>query len=158
MTEPSPAPERARLDQFLCFAIYAAGHAFNRIYKPLLDAIGLTYPQYLVMVALWERDDVTVGALGARLSLESSTLTPLLKRLEAMGHILRARDTRDERVVRVRLTPQGSALRKKAESIPGCILDATGFDLDQLTRLQREITALTTHLEKAALAGADARS
>ncbi|MFG1296217.1 MarR family winged helix-turn-helix transcriptional regulator [Xanthobacter variabilis] len=160
MTKPPPPSEplRPRLDQLLCFAIYAAGHAFNRVYKPLLDAIGLTYPQYLVMLALWEQDGETVGALGARLSLESSTLTPLLKRLEAMGHLTRARDTRDERVVRVRLTPQGQALREKAQSIPACILDATGLALPDLARLQQDITALTAHLEQASLAAGDGRS
>ncbi|MDQ0503676.1 MarR family winged helix-turn-helix transcriptional regulator [Xanthobacter agilis] len=145
------APARMpRLDHFLCFAIYAAGHAFNRVYKPLLEAIGLTYPQYLVMVALWEQDDLTVGTLGARLSLESSTLTPLLKRLEAMGHLARCRDSKDERVVRVRLTAQGQALRQKASHIPGCILAASGLRLEDLVRLQQEITALRTHMEQAA--------
>lgn len=152
MSEESRTPEvpMPPLDHFLCFAIYAANHAFNRVYKPLLDAVGLTYPQYLVMVALWERDDQTVGAIGGRLFLESSTLTPLLKRLEAMGHIARARDTRDERVVRVRLTPQGRALREKARAIPGCILSATAMPVADLARLQQDITALRGHLETAA--------
>ncbi|MFG1477387.1 MarR family transcriptional regulator [Xanthobacter sp. V4C-4] len=145
---PSPMP-RPRLDHHLCFAIYAAGHAFNRVYKPLLEAIGLTYPQYLVMLLLWEQDDVPVGALGERLSLDSSTLTPLLKRLEAMGHLTRARDTRDERVVRVRLTPQGRALEQAAERIPECILAATGLEIEDLTRLQHQITALRARLEQA---------
>lgn len=151
----APAPEAPalpfpRLDQLLCFSIYATGHAFNRIYKPLLDALGLTYPQYLVMVALWEKDDETVGALGERLSLESSTLTPLLKRLEAMGHISRARDSADERVVRLRLTAEGRALEARAQAIPACILDATGFDIADLIRLQRDITTLRHHLERTA--------
>lgn len=146
----APAMPFPRLDQLLCFSIYAAGHAFNRIYKPLLDAIGLTYPQYLVMVALWEKDDETVGALGERLSLESSTLTPLLKRLEAMGHISRARDSADERVVRLRLTAEGRALEARAQAIPACILDATGFDIADLIRLQRDITSLRHHLERTA--------
>lgn len=154
MSDETPAPpeELPPLDHFLCFSIYAANHAFNRVYKPLLDALGLTYPQYLVMVALWERDDETVGAIGGRLSLESSTLTPLLKRLEAMGHIVRARDTKDERVVRVRLTPRGRALREKALGIPGCILSATGLPLQDLARLQQDIAALRRHLEAAAQA------
>ncbi|WP_454915129.1 MarR family winged helix-turn-helix transcriptional regulator [Xanthobacter sediminis] len=145
----TPPIEMPPLDHFLCFSIYAANHAFNRVYKPLLDAIGLTYPQYLVMVVLWERDNETVGAIGGRLSLESSTLTPLLKRLEAMGHIVRARDTRDERVVRVRLTAQGRALKEKAQAIPGCILSATGLPIADLARLQQDITALRRHLEAA---------
>lgn len=146
-SEPPPLPP---LDHLLCFSIYATGHAFNRVYKPLLDAVGLTYPQYLVMVVLWEQDDQTVGALGERLSLESSTLTPLLKRLEGMGHLTRSRDAADERVVRVRLAPQGRALAERARDIPACILAATGLDLDRLIRLQQDITALRRHLEAAA--------
>src|SRR5204863_1371496 len=105
------------VDDHLCFAIYSAGHAFNRIYKPLLAALDLTYPQYLVMVALWSRDDQTVGGLGEKLLLESSTLTPLLKRLEVSGHLTRSRDPADERQVRVRLTDRGSALREQARDI-----------------------------------------
>src|ERR1700751_3159022 len=93
-----------KLDEFLCFEVYSANHAFNRVYQPLLDKLRLTYPQYLVMVLLWERDGQTVGELGARLSLESNTLTPLLKRLEALGHVKRSRDPADERQVRVQLT------------------------------------------------------
>src|SRR5258707_12339396 len=101
----APKPEAAlRLGEFLCFAVYSANHAFNRVYKPLLDELGLTYPQYLVMVLLWERDDQTVGSLGEKLFLESSTLTPLLKRLEASGYIRRTRDPDDERQERACLT------------------------------------------------------
>jgi len=149
----SDLPGAPRLDHFLCFALYAASHAFNRVYKPLLDRIGLTYPQYLVLVVLWESDDQTVGAIGERLALESSTLTPLLKRLEAMGHLTRSRDRDDERVVRVRLTPQGRALEGKAAEIPGCILKATGFELPELMRLQRDVTRLRQQLEQAARDG-----
>jgi DNA-binding MarR family transcriptional regulator len=92
------------VDDFLCFAIYSAGHAFNHVYKPLLQALDLTYPQYLVMVALWAKDDQTVGSLGEKLFLESSTLTPLLRRLEGTGYISRNRDLAGERQVRVSLT------------------------------------------------------
>lgn len=138
------------LEDFICFAVYAAGHAFNRVYKPLLDRLGLTYPQFLVMVALWQRDDRTVGALGEALSLESSTLTPLLKRLEATGRIARRRDPADERQVRVRLTEAGRALRQEAEAVPGCILAATGLEPDALMALQKQIVALTRALEQAA--------
>lgn len=145
-----PIGELPPIEHLLCFSIYATGHAFNRIYKPLLDALGLTYPQYLVMLALWERDDLTVSTLGARLSLESSTLTPLLKRLEAMGHLTRGRDSADERVVRLRLTPQGRGLREKARDIPACILAATGLDVADLVRLQQEISALRQRLEQSA--------
>ena len=138
------------LEQLLCFAVYSTGHALNRIYKPLLDPLGLTYPQYLAMVALWEKDGQTVGSLGNALGLESSTLTPLLKRLEAMGHVTRTRDTADERVVRVALTAQGRELREKAAAIPGCILAATGMDLEEVIRLQKQVLALRSALERAA--------
>ena len=151
MTASAPiADDQPKLGDFLCFAVYSASHAFNRIYKPLLDALGLTYPQYLVMVALWEQDDQTVGALGAKLFLESSTLTPLLKRLEAQGQVTRSRDPRDERQVRVRLTSAGHALKDHAAEVPSCILAASGLDLDNLRRLQTEITALRDSLEAAA--------
>ncbi|QPC42829.1 MarR family transcriptional regulator [Kaustia mangrovi] len=136
------------LGDFLCFAVYSAGHAFNRVYKPLLAPLGLTYTQYLAMVALWERDGRTVGELGETLGLESSTLTPMIKRLEAMGHVVRARDPNDERQVRVRLTEEGRALREKARDIPRCILEASGLTLDDLRRLQRDISALTRALER----------
>lgn len=147
---PSSADDPLKLGGFLCFAVYSASHAFNRVYKPLLEALGLTYPQYLVMVALWEQDDQTVGALGAKLFLESSTLTPLLKRLEAQGQVTRSRDPQDERQVRVRLTPAGHALKDRAAEVPSCILAASGLDLDNLRRLQAEITALRDSLEAAA--------
>ena len=150
-----PRPKRAprpggalRLGEFLCFAVYSASHAFTRVYKPLLDELGLTYPQYLAMVLLWEQDDQTVGSLGEKLFLESSTLTPVLKRLEALGHVKRTRDPVDERQVRVRLTERGRALREKAREIPGCILEASNLELDELLRLQSEIVALRSALER----------
>jgi DNA-binding MarR family transcriptional regulator len=150
-SQSSPAePDPLKLGGFLCFAVYSASHAFNRIYKPLLDQLGLTYPQYLVMTALWERDDETVGALGDRLFLESSTLTPLLKRLETQGRVHRTRDPQDERQVRVRLSEAGRALRAQAEAIPGCVLTASGLDLPTLRRLQTEISTLRDSLEAAA--------
>jgi DNA-binding MarR family transcriptional regulator len=144
---PDTPPAKPKLDDFLCLAVYAAGHGFNRAYKPLLEPLGLTYPQYLVMTALWERDDQTVGGLGEKLSLESNTLTPLLKRLESQGRIRRVRDARDERQVRVRLTDAGRALRDQAAHIPNCILEASGLSLQQLERLQREIMQLRSALE-----------
>ena len=137
-----------RLAEFLCFAIYSTSHAFNRVYKPLLDKLSLTYPQYLAMVVLWEQDDQTVGSLGDKLFLESSTLTPLLKRLEALGHIRRTRDSDDERQVRVSLTEKGRALRAKAREIPACILTASGLKIGELARLQTEIVALRSRLER----------
>ena len=131
-----------KLDDFICFAVYAAGHAFNRVYKPLLDALGLTYPQYLAMTALWGEDDQTVGALGGQLSLEYSTLTPLLKRLERLGMISRRRDPQDERQVRVRLTAKGKALQHRASSLPSCIREASGMSEAELKRLQGDIVRL----------------
>lgn len=135
-------------EDLLCFAVYSAGHAFNRVYKPLLDKLGLTYPQYLVMVSLWAKDDQTVGELGDTLFLESSTLTPLLKRLEAIDYLTRNRDPSDERQVRVRLTNAGRALHRKARDIPRCILEATGLSLADLRRLLREVKAVRQSLLK----------
>src|SRR5688572_27432643 len=121
-------PETAvpALDDFVCFAVYSLGHAFNRLYQPLLKRLDLTYPQYVTMVALWQQDDVTVTQLGLRLHLDSGTLTPLLKRLEAAGLVIRARDKEDERHVRIRLTRAGTALKEKARAIPEDVLCATG--------------------------------
>jgi DNA-binding MarR family transcriptional regulator len=135
------------LEIFLCFAIYSASHAFNRIYQPLLEELGLTYPQYIAMVLLWERDGQTVGELGQRLFLESNTVTPLLKRLEALGHVKRRRDPADERQVRIYLTEAGRKLRQRAVNIPRCILDASGLDGAQAKRLLEEISALRKALE-----------
>src|SRR3954464_9290117 len=103
-----------KLDDQLCFSIYAAGHAFNRFYKPLLEPLGLTYPQYLVLLTLWEQDGLPLKAIGERLALDSGTLTPLLKRMEEAGLLTRVRDTTDERQVLVSLTPKGRRLRAKA--------------------------------------------
>ncbi len=139
--------EIMRLENMLCFAVYGAGHGFNRVYKPLLDKLGLTYPQFLVMIALWEREDRTVGDLGASLGLESSTLTPLIKRLEAAGFLSRRRDSEDERVVRVNLTDEGRALRDKADFVPECIVEATGMDLDELKALKQGLERLRAGLE-----------
>lgn len=145
---PSPSGPSAelKLDDFLCFAVYSASHAFNRLYKPLLDALGLTYPQYLVMVTLWEQDGRTVGEIGDRLLLESNTLTPLLKRLETAGLVSRRRDPADERQVRLRLTPAGLALRDKALAVPDCVLDASALTARESHRLIAEISALRDRL------------
>jgi len=143
---PPPSDDALSLDNFLCFSIYSTGHAFNQFYRPLLDAIALTYPQYLVMVALWTGNDQTVKALGEKLSLESSTLTPLLKRLEAAGHLTRARDPDDERQVRVRLTAAGRALKSRARSIPPCVGDALGLSKEQLKTLQADILSIRDRL------------
>lgn len=139
-----------RVGDFLCFALYAASHAFTRVYKPLLDALGLTYPQYLVMVMLWEQDDQTVGSLGDKLFLESSTLTPLLKRLEALGLVKRSRDPNDERQVRIRLTAAGERLREQATHVPNCIAEASGLTSEEARRLLADVTALRNALDDAA--------
>ena len=131
-----------KLDQLLCFAVYSAGHAFNRLYKPLLDELKLTYPQYLVMVVLWEKGEQTVGSLGEGLFLESNTLTPLLKRLETAGYITRARNPEDERQVRISLTDSGRSLQEKAVRIPGCILEATNLSSANATLLTDQIAQL----------------
>jgi len=136
------AADPMKLADFLCFAVYSTGHAFNRVYKKLLAPLGLTYPQYIVMVALWEKDGVTVGEIGERLLLESSTLTPLLKRLDAAGLVRRERDTGDERQVRIRLTERGSALKTKASGISNELLRATGMPEKELRKLTGEIVTL----------------
>lgn len=148
MSNATAKPKSFPEEDLLCFAVYSAGHAFNRVYKPLLDELGLTYPQYLVMLSLWGKDDQTVGELGETLFLESSTLTPLLKRLEAIGLLDRSRDPSDERQVRVRLTNSGRALQKKARGIPRYILEASGLSLVDLRKLLREIKAVRQSLLK----------
>lgn len=141
-----------RLDQQLCFALYRASRAVVRAYGPLLEPLGLTYPQYLVMLVLWEEDDVSVKQLGDRLALDSATLTPLLKRLEQQGLVERSRDTEDERVVRVKLGKAGRALEKKAQDIPArlaCQFSDTVDDaaLKKIARLRGELRALADRLE-----------
>jgi len=144
----SPTPAALRLDHQLCFALYSASLAMTKLYKPLLDAIGLTYPQYLVMLVLWEQDGPTVSALGERLGLDSGTLTPLLKRMEAAGLLRRERDAQDERRVRAVLTPAGQALRARAESIPGCILARSQLPQSGLRTLTRQIQELRDQISR----------
>ncbi len=134
------------LDHQLCFALYAATRAMTQAYQPLLAPLGLTYPQYLVMLVLWEGDGVTVGALGQRLQLDSGTLTPLLKRLAAAGLVSRQRDDVDERVVRVSLTAAGRALRRKAVDIPHRLLFQLALTVPELGRLRAQLTWLTARL------------
>ncbi|SMH44474.1 MarR family winged helix-turn-helix transcriptional regulator [Mesorhizobium australicum] len=142
--------EPIRLDSMLCFAIYATGHAFTRFYKPRLDALSLTYPQYLVLIVLWEGDDITVNTLGSRLFLDSGTITPLLKRLEARGLVKRRRDEDDERQVRILLTPEGRALREKAMSIPLSVATGTGLTRETADRLRAELLNLRDRLDASA--------
>jgi DNA-binding MarR family transcriptional regulator len=140
------ADQALRLDNQICFAVYSTAHAFNRVYKPLLDRLGLTYPQYLVMLTLWERDGVPVKDIGGRLFLDSGTLTPLLKRLEAAELIKRTRNTVDERQVLIALTPQGHALREKAKAVPQSILAASACSVGELLAMKDEIVALRDRL------------
>lgn len=149
MSHPSPeAPPNPALllDNQLCFALYSASLAMTKLYKPLLDALGLTYPQYLVMLVLWEGDGLSVSALGERLSLDSGTLTPLLKRLEAAGWLVRQRSAEDERRVEVHLTPEGRKRKAKAAGIPRCVVQATGTPLPDLVALTRQVQALRGRL------------
>lgn len=140
------ADDLLKIDNFVCFALYSAGHAFTRLYKPLLDPLGLTYPQYLVMAVLWEKDGRTVGEIGEKLLLESSTLTPLLKRLETAGMVRRTRDQDDERVVRIQLTPQGAELKQKAIEIPRAIGCSTNLTIPEVMKLTDDIKALREKL------------
>lgn len=134
----------------MCFAVYSTAHALNRVYKPLLDPLGLTYPQYLVMLVLWEDDGLTVKEIGQRLRLDSGTLTPLMKRLQAAGLVRRERDASDERQVRINLTDQGRALREKAEAVPLGLLEATGCTADEAQALRAMFLRLRDRLDAAA--------
>ena len=133
----------------LCFAIYSTAHAFNRVYKPLLDRLGLTYPQYLVMLVLWERDGLPLRDIGERLFLDSGTLTPLFKRLEAAELIKRTRNTEDERQVLIALTSRGQALREKARAVPQAILAASACSVTELGAMKNELVALRDRLNSA---------
>lgn len=149
MARKVAADQWLRLDNQICFAVYSAAHAFNKVYKPLLDRLGLTYPQYLVMLSLWERDGEPLKDIGERLFLDSGTLTPLLKRLEAAGLVKRTRSTEDERQVLIALTTQGQALKEKARSVPQSILEASDCSVGELVALKSEIVALRDRLNAA---------
>lgn len=138
----------APLNEFLCFTIYSTGLALNQFYRPLLEAIGLTYPQYLLMVALWAKDDQIVKDLGTALFLDSSTLTPLIKRLEAAGFVSRQRDSRDERQVRISLTQEGRALKTRALHIPDCIQAAVGMEAEEVSQIQAAVADVRSRLLK----------
>jgi MarR family transcriptional regulator, organic hydroperoxide resistance regulator len=143
------ADQPLRLDNQICFAIYSTAHAFNRVYKPLLDRLGLTYPQYLVMLVLWEKDGVPLKDIGERLFLDSGTLTPLLKRLESAQLIKRTRSKKDERQVLIALTPQGLALKEKARAVPQSVLAASACSIGELSAMKEEIVALRDRLNAA---------
>ncbi|AWW39292.1 MULTISPECIES: MarR family winged helix-turn-helix transcriptional regulator [Streptomyces] len=150
MTTP-PAADWLRLDQQICFSLNAASRAFGGVYRVILKDLGLTYPQYLVMLLLWEHGDLPVKKLGEHLRLDSGTLSPLLKRLEASGLVRRERSTEDERSVEVRLTEDGAALRGRALNVPLRIATATGFDIDEIRELRSRLDQLTSALDAAAL-------
>ena len=146
MVRKDAADALLTLGNQLCFAVYSTAHAFNRVYKPLLDRLGLTYPQYLVMLALWERDGVPVKDIGERLFLDSGTLTPLLKRLEAAGLVSRLRDAAGERQVRITLTAAGRALKQKAKGIPKALFCASGLTLADILALRGKLESLAANL------------
>jgi DNA-binding MarR family transcriptional regulator len=146
---PSPqttADQTLQLDNQLCFALYSASLAMTKLYKPLLTELGLTYPQYLAMLVLWERDGLMVSELGERLFLDSGTLTPLLKRLEAAGLIARIRALDDERRVHVTLTATGRKLKARAAKIPACVAGAVQCPLPDIVSLTRQVQALRQRL------------
>jgi DNA-binding MarR family transcriptional regulator len=147
--EQAGAERLPGLDEFLCFAVYSTNLAFNRVYKPLLDELGLTYPQYIALVALYEEADQTVGGLGDKLFLDSSTLTPLLKRLEAMGVLTRRRDPQDERQVRLNLTAQGRALRERGRAVRVSMQRSTGLAPEEQRHLREEMVRLRRNLTAA---------
>ena len=135
-----------RLDRQVCFPLYAASNRLTRAYRPILDRLGLTYAQYLVMLVLWEEAPQSVGSIGARLHLDSGTLTPLLKRMETAGLISRTRDAEDERRVLVDLTDKGRDLRSEAEKVPGALADGLGIDEASVTRLRDQVRGLVEAL------------
>lgn len=140
-----------RLDQQLCFALYSSSLAMTKLYKPMLEPLGLTYPQYLVMLVLWEQDGISVSPLGQRLSLDSGTLTPLLKRIEAAGLIERRRAAEDERRVDILLTAAGRDLRQQAQDIPPRLACAAACPLEELSSLTRRLHELRQRLAGAEL-------
>lgn len=138
--------DMARLGDFMCFAVYSTNLAYSRVYKPVLEKLGLTYPQYVTIICLWEEDNQTVKGLSEKLFLEPSTMTPMLKRLEAMGYVHRARDSEDERSVRVSLTGAGAALREGAFAFREETVKASGLSPDDFRVLQQAIVNLRSNL------------
>jgi DNA-binding MarR family transcriptional regulator len=147
MTAPA-VPADIRLDDQLCLALYRASRAMTSRYRPLLAELGLTYPQYLVLLLLWEEGTTSVSGIGGRLGLESSTLSPLLRRLEAMGLVRRSRGTGDERTVDISLTAEGDQLRVRASDVPTQICEATGLDADERAAMVVELRTLIAALSR----------
>ena len=146
MFAPDTVEDTLKLDRQLCFAAYSVSQAFNRVYKPGLDRIGLTYPQYLVLLVLWEQDGQTVNQIGKQLHLDSGTLTPMLKRLEAAGIVRRQRDMQDERQVRISLTAKGSGLKEQAAEARRGVACATGLPAGEIQALRDELMRLRDSL------------
>jgi MarR family transcriptional regulator, organic hydroperoxide resistance regulator len=144
--QPADPSDAQSLDDFLCFAIYSTNLAVNRLNKPVLDELGLTYLQYVALVLLYEHNDQTVSSLSDKLFLESSTLTPLLKRLEAMGHVTRQRDPQDERVVKVNITAKGRRVREKALDYREQLVEKMGLSATDFQNLREELVKLRTNL------------
>lgn len=155
MREHRPTLEETdKLADFLCFSIYSANLAFSRVYKPVLEQLGLTYPQYITLISLWEEDQQTVKGLSDKLFLEPSTMTPMLKRLEAMGYLTRTRGVEDERIVRVSLTETGRHLREKGIPFGEVTMNATCLDPKEFGLLQKAISNLRDNLMKSSKAEA----
>jgi DNA-binding MarR family transcriptional regulator len=144
MTDPATPPKMPKLGDFMCFAIYSANLAYGRAYKPILDELGVSYTQWIIIVALWEEDHQTVGSLGDKLFLESNTLTPILKKLESLGLLTRRRDPSDERQVIISLTEAGRALREKGAQ--RTLVKAAGLEPDEFARTQSTVTKLRDNL------------
>ncbi|KPV58192.1 MarR family transcriptional regulator [Paenibacillus sp. A3] len=140
--------EYLKLDNQLCFSLYACSRAISRMYRPLLDELGLTYPQYLVLLVLWEKEESTVKELSEILDLDSGTLTPMLKRMEAAGLVQRKRSSEDERVVIVRIADKGLALQHKAVCIPQALFASSGMTLEQMTELNRQVKAMMVNIHE----------
>ncbi len=146
-------PKSLALDSQLCFSLYGASMAMTRVYKPLLDRLGITYPQYLVINTLWEEDGRTIGAIAERLSLESSTITPLVKRLETADIVTRSRDLDDERVVRANLTAKGRAMRSEGDCIAQRVFESTGLSTSKVQQLTIQLQLLRRALSSTERAG-----
>ena len=146
---PTPHGPALPLDSQLCFSIYSASLAIQRVYKPMLDRLGVTYTQYLVLSTLWEKDGLTIGAIGERLALEPSTITPAVKRLEAAGFLARRRSTVDERLVEVYLAPKGTNLHPQTACLTDALLCHSGFDIPQMIDLNNRIQKLRQGMREA---------
>lgn len=143
--------QNVKLEDHLCFSLYACSRAILRLYRPFLDELQLTYPQYLVLLTLWEKQQLTIKALGEALDLDTGTLTPLLKRMEGAGLLERRRDSVDERVVNIRITEQGKALQEKATCIPQSLLASSGMSLDEIQKLNVMIKHLMQQVNSSSL-------